>query len=143
MGGLARHIPFTYAMMVIGTLALTGFPLTAGYYSKDAIIEAAYAGHSAIAHYGFWLLVAAAGMTSFYSWRLIFMTFHGTPRADQHTMKHVHESPPSMTVPLALLAVGAIVLGIAFKGVFVSTDCKHLLPRVSLSAGSQDHRRTA
>lgn len=122
MGGLARHIPFTYGMMVIGTLALTGFPLTAGYYSKDAIIEAAFAGHSPIAQYGFWLLVAAAGMTSFYSWRLIFMTFHGAPRADRHTMEHVHESPPSMTVPLAVLALGAIVLGLAFKGVFVTVE---------------------
>jgi NADH-quinone oxidoreductase subunit L len=136
MGGLARHIPFTYAMMVIGTLALTGFPLTAGYYSKDAIIEAAYAGHSAIAHYGFWLLVIAAGMTSFYSWRLIFLTFHGAPRADQHTMKHVHESPPSMTVPLALLAIGAIVLGIAFKGVFVSVEGVSTFFRESLFSAS-------
>jgi NADH-quinone oxidoreductase subunit L len=122
MGGLARHIPFTYAMMVIGTLALTGFPLTAGYYSKDAIIEAAYAAQTPIAHYGFWLTVIAAGMTSFYSWRLIFLTFHGAPRASHHTMEHVHESPPSMTVPLALLAIGALVLGIVFKGVFVSVE---------------------
>ena len=122
MGGLARHIPFIYAMMVIGTLALTGFPLTAGYYSKDAIIEAAYAAQTPIAHYGFWLTVIAAGMTSFYSWRLIFLTFHGAPRASHHTMEHVHESPPSMTVPLALLAIGALVLGIVFKGVFVSVE---------------------
>jgi NADH-quinone oxidoreductase subunit L len=122
MGGLARHIPFTYAMMVIGTLALTGFPLTAGYYSKDAIIEAAYAAQTPIAHYGFWLTVIAAGMTSFYSWRLIFLTFHGAPRASHHTIEHVHESPPSMTVPLALLAIGALVLGIVFKGVFVSVE---------------------
>ncbi len=122
MGGLARHIPFTYGMMVIGTLALTGFPLTAGYYSKDAIIESAFAAHSAFGQYAFWLLVLAAGMTSFYSWRLIFMTFHGAPRADHHTMEHVHESPPSMTVPLAVLALGAVVLGIAFKGVFVTVN---------------------
>jgi NADH-quinone oxidoreductase subunit L len=122
MGGLARHIPFTYAMMVIGTLALTGFPLTAGYYSKDAIIEAAYAAQTPIAHYGFWLTVIAAGMTSFYSWRLIVLTFHGAPRASHHTIEHVHESPPSMTVPLALLAIGALVLGIVFKGVFVSVE---------------------
>jgi NADH-quinone oxidoreductase subunit L len=120
MGGLARHIPFTYAVMVIGTLALTGFPLTAGYFSKDAVIEAAYAAHTPIANYGFWLTVIAAGMTSFYSWRLIFLTFHGAPRADHHTMKHVHESPPSMTVPLAILAIGALVLGYLFKGVFVT-----------------------
>jgi NADH-quinone oxidoreductase subunit L len=120
MGGLARHIPLTWAMMVIGTLALTGFPLTAGFYSKDAIIEAAYAGHAPIAQYAFWLTVIAAGMTSFYSWRLIFLTFHGAPRADYHTMKHVHESPASMTVPLAFLALGSLVLGVAFKGIFTT-----------------------
>ena len=120
MGGLARHIPFTYAMMVIGTLALTGFPLTAGFFSKDAIIEAAFAGHSAVAQYGFWLLVIAAALTSFYSWRLIFLTFHGASRVDHHTLEHIHESPPAMTVPLAFLAVGAVVLGLAFKGVFTT-----------------------
>jgi NADH-quinone oxidoreductase subunit L len=120
MGGLARLIPFTYAMMVIGTLALTGFPLTAGFYSKDAIIEAAYAGHAPMAHYGFWMTVIAAALTSFYSWRLIFLTFHGTTRADHHTLKHVHESPTTMTVPLAVLALGSLVLGIAFKGTFTT-----------------------
>jgi len=118
MGGLRTKIPFTYWMMVIGTLALTGFPLTAGYYSKDAIIETAAASHGHIAEYAFWLTVLAAGLTSFYSWRLIFMTFHGETRADHHTYDHVHESPPVILVPLAFLAVGAIVLGFAFAGVF-------------------------
>jgi NADH-quinone oxidoreductase subunit L len=132
MGGLARHIPFTYAMMVIGTLALTGFPLTAGFYSKDAIIEAAFAAHTPIAYYGFWLTVIAAGMTAFYSWRLIFLTFHGPARGDQHTMKHIHESPPSMTVPLALLAIGALVLGFVFKGTFVSVEGVNAFFRDSL-----------
>jgi NADH-quinone oxidoreductase subunit L len=116
MGGLVRLIPFTYAMMVIGTLALTGFPLTAGFFSKDAIIEAASAAHSPMAQYAFWLTVIAA----VYSWRLIFLTFHGSPRMDQHTLEHVHESPPAMTVPLAVLAAGSLVLGIAFKGTFTS-----------------------
>jgi NADH-quinone oxidoreductase subunit L len=120
MGGLARLIPFTYAMMVIGTLALTGFPLTAGFFSKDAIIEAAYAAHAPMAHYGFWMTVIAAALTSFYSWRLIFLTFHGTTRVDHHTLKHVHESPGTMTVPLAVLALGSLVLGFAFKGVFTT-----------------------
>jgi NADH-quinone oxidoreductase subunit L len=120
MGGLARQIPFTYWMMVIGTLALTGFPLTAGFFSKDAIIEATFAGHSAVAQYGFWLLVIAAALTSFYSWRLIFLTFHGVSRVDHHTLEHVHESPPTMTVPLAFLAAGALVLGIGFKGIFTT-----------------------
>ncbi len=82
MGGLARKIPFTTAMMAIGTLALTGFPLTAGYFSKDAIIESAYATHIAGNSYAFILLVITAGLTSFYSWRLFFLTFMGTPRWD-------------------------------------------------------------
>ena len=119
MGGLWKKIPFTYAMMVVGTIALTGFPFTAGYYSKDAIIEAAYAGHNAFAAYAFYITVIAAALTSFYSWRLIFLTFHGKTRADHHTYDHAHESPLTMTVPLALLAVGALVLGFGFKGGFL------------------------
>ena len=83
MGGLWRKIPFTYGVMVIGTLALTGFPLTAGYFSKDAIIEAAAAGTNPMAIYGFIMTVAAAALTSFYSWRLIFKTFHGAPHDAQ------------------------------------------------------------
>ena len=79
MGGLRPHLKMTWLMMLIGTLALTGFPLTAGYFSKDAIIEVAYAGHNAMAPFAFWLLLTAAFMTSFYSWRLMFMTFHGRP----------------------------------------------------------------
>jgi NADH-quinone oxidoreductase subunit L len=118
MGGLRGKIPFTYWMMVIGTLALTGFPFTAGYYSKDAIIESAAAGHGSVAEYAFWLTVIAAGLTSFYSWRLIFMTFHGNTRADHHTYDHAHESPLVMLVPLGLLAAGALVLGFAFHEVF-------------------------
>src|SRR6188474_3607765 len=92
MGGLKNKIPFTYIVMVIGTLALTGFPLTAGYFSKDAIIESAYAGHNPFAPYAFVMTVVAALLTSFYSWRLIFMTFHGAP-ADKQAHAHAHESP--------------------------------------------------
>jgi NADH-quinone oxidoreductase subunit L len=80
MGGLAKKIPVTFAMMLIGTLALTGFPMTAGYFSKDAIIEASYAAHRPDALYGFVLTTVAAALTAFYSWRLIFMTFFGTPK---------------------------------------------------------------
>ena len=120
MGGLARLIPFTYAMMLIGTLALTGFPLTAGFFSKDAIIEAAFVSHSRVGQYAFVLTVIAAALTSFYSWRLIFLTFHGTPRADRHTLEHVHESPMTMLVPLAFLAAGSLALGFAFQGIFTS-----------------------
>ncbi|SDU12142.1 NADH-quinone oxidoreductase subunit L [Stappia sp. ES.058] len=119
MGGLRKHIPLTYWMMVIGTLALTGFPLTAGFFSKDAVIEAAFVGHNAFAQYAFWLTVAAAALTSFYSWRLAFMTFHGKPRASVDVMKHVHESPLVMTVPLMILAAGALLAGFIFKGVFI------------------------
>jgi NADH-quinone oxidoreductase subunit L len=119
MGGLRTRIPLTYWMMVIGTLALTGFPLTAGYFSKDAIIEAAFGGENALAGYAFWLTVAAALLTSFYSWRLIFLTFHGTARADAHVMEHAHESPPVMMVPLYILAAGALLAGIVFSGWFI------------------------
>ena len=91
MGGLWRKIPFTYATMLIGTLALTGFPFTAGYFSKDAIIEAAAVGSNPMAVYGFIMTVAAAALTSFYSWRLIFKTFHGEPH-DHHHYEAAHES---------------------------------------------------
>ncbi|MDF1585972.1 NADH-quinone oxidoreductase subunit L [Marinimicrococcus flavescens] len=111
MGGIWRKIPFTYAVMWIGTLALVGFPGFAGFFSKDAILEAAWASHNAFAGYAFWLGIAAAVMTAFYSGRLIFMTFHGKPRADEETMHHVHESPLVMTIPLGVLAVGAVFAG--------------------------------
>ncbi|RWM29930.1 NADH-quinone oxidoreductase subunit L [Mesorhizobium sp.] len=125
MGGLRTLIPKTYWMMVIGTLALTGLGIpatvigTAGFFSKDAIIEASFASHNAVAGFAFVLLVIAACFTSFYSWRLIFMTFHGEPRASHEVMHHVHESPPVMLVPLYVLAVGALFAGIAFHGAFI------------------------
>ncbi|MYZ47818.1 NADH-quinone oxidoreductase subunit L [Propylenella binzhouense] len=119
MGGLRRVIPVTYAMMLVGTLALTGFPFTAGYYSKDAIIEAAYAGHTTAAGLAFVLTVVAAAFTSFYSWRLVFMTFHGKPRASAEVMEHAHESASVMLIPLYVLAAGALLAGIAFSGLFI------------------------
>ena len=117
MGGLKDRLPFTYATMVIGTLALTGFPLTAGYFSKDAIIEAAYQGTGSMALYGFATTAIAAALTSFYSWRLIFMTFHGTPH-DRHHYDAARESPMVMLVPLGFLAVGSIFSGFPFREVF-------------------------
>jgi NADH-quinone oxidoreductase subunit L len=117
MGGLKDKIPFTYWTMVIGTLALTGFPLTAGYFSKDAIIEAAYVGKNPFALYAFLSTVIAAALTSFYSWRLIFKTFHGTPH-DHHHYEQAHESPLVMTVPLGVLAVGSIAAGYPFYEYF-------------------------
>ncbi|KRQ94190.1 NADH:ubiquinone oxidoreductase subunit L [Bradyrhizobium jicamae] len=117
MGGLWRKIPYTYAVMVIGTLALTGFPLTAGYFSKDAIIESAYVAHNPFAYYGFAMTVAAAGLTSFYSWRLIFKTFHGEPH-DQHHYEAAHEAPLWILIPIGILAAGSILAGYPFKEVF-------------------------
>jgi NADH-quinone oxidoreductase subunit L len=117
MGGLRKKIPFTYWMMVIGTLALTGFPLTAGYFSKDAIIEAAYAGRNPMALYAFVMTVIAAGLTSFYSWRLIFKTFHGEPH-DHHHYEEAHEPSRFMLVPLGVLAFGSIAAGYPFKEYF-------------------------
>ena len=122
MGGLAPHIRVTWLMMLIGTLSLTGFPLTAGYFSKDAIIEAAYAAAPAAAGFGFVLLVIAAFFTSFYSWRLMFLTFHGEPRAPREIMSHVHESPNVMLVPLYLLALGSIAAGFVFRDYFIGHD---------------------
>ncbi len=111
MGGLGRYIKLTCAVMWIGSLALAGIPPLAGYFSKDTIIEAAFGSGSWVGQYAFWMGVAAAFMTAFYSWRLLFMTFHGQPRADAETMRHVHESPKVMTVPLLVLATGAVVAG--------------------------------
>ncbi|HEV2155767.1 NADH-quinone oxidoreductase subunit L [Bradyrhizobium sp.] len=117
MGGLWKKIPYTYAVMVVGTLALTGFPLTAGYFSKDAIIESAYASHNPFAVYGFLMTVVAAGLTSFYSWRLIFKTFHGEPH-DEHHYEAAHEAPLWILIPIGVLAVGSFVAGLPFKELF-------------------------
>jgi NADH-quinone oxidoreductase subunit L len=117
MGGLWRKIPYTFAVMCIGTLALTGFPLFAGYFSKDAIIEAAYAAHNPFATYAYALTVVAAGLTSFYSWRLIFKTFFGEPH-DQEHYEAAHESPLWMLIPLGVLAAGSILAGFPFKELF-------------------------
>jgi NADH-quinone oxidoreductase subunit L len=111
MGGLWRHIPATYALMWIGSLALAGIWPFAGYFSKDTIIEAAWAAHTGVGTYSFILGVSAAFITAFYSWRLIIMTFHGEPRASHEVMHHVHESPQVMLIPLYVLAAGAIFAG--------------------------------
>ncbi|MCZ2158798.1 NADH-quinone oxidoreductase subunit L [Bartonella sp. 220] len=124
MGGLRKHIKTTYWMMMIGTVALTGVGIpgtvfgTAGFFSKDAIIESAFASHNIASGYAFSLLVFAALLTSFYSWRLIFMTFHGKPRATVDVMHHVHESPPVMLIPLLILSIGAIFAGFVFQPYF-------------------------
>ena len=111
MGGVWRQIPVTYAMMWIGSLALAGFPFFAGFYSKDMILEAAYGAHTGFGLLAFWLGCAAALLTAFYSWRLLILAFHGTPKASDEVMAHVHESPNVMTLPLVPLALGAIFAG--------------------------------
>ena len=117
-GNLRKKIPYTFAAMMIGTLAITGvgIPLTgwigfAGFASKDAVIESAFAGGTGVSMYAYIMLVIAALFTSFYSWRLIFMTFYGKERGDHHSHEHAHESPMVMVIPLAVLALGAIFAG--------------------------------
>ncbi|SEK98995.1 NADH dehydrogenase subunit L [Roseovarius nanhaiticus] len=122
-GGLRKKLPYTFWAMMIGTLAITGvgIPLTgwigfAGFASKDAVIESAFAASQG--GYAFWMLVAAALMTSFYSWRLMFLTFFGTARGDKHTHQNAHESPMVMLVPLGVLAVGSVLAGAIWYGSF-------------------------
>ncbi|MEM1316691.1 MAG: NADH-quinone oxidoreductase subunit L, partial [Pseudomonadota bacterium] len=128
MGGLRTHIPKTYWMMIIGTIAITGIGIpgtligTAGFFSKDAIIESAYVGTNPASAYAFWMLTISAFFTAFYSWRLIFMTFHGKPRASADVMSHIHESPNVMLMPLYVLAVGALFAGVVFKAPFIGSN---------------------
>jgi NADH-quinone oxidoreductase subunit L len=142
MGGLAGKLPVTWAMMLIGTLSLTGVGIPhligfAGFHSKDAIIEAAHAAHTP-ANYAFWLLVIAAFMTAFYSWRLIFMTFHGRTRADHETYEHAHESPWVILIPLLALAFGSIVAGFGFQKLFIGEVYKPFWGR-ALFEGDGNH----
>jgi len=132
-GGLRKKIPMTFWAMMIGTLAITGVGIPfsydlfgvpigfAGFVSKDAIIEGAFAGN---AYFAFTALVIAALFTSFYSWRLMFLTFYGKPRGDQHTHDHAHESPWVMTVPLGVLAIGAVFAGMVYYNSFVGHDAE-------------------
>ena len=126
-GGLRKKLPYTFVAMLIGTLAITGVgvPLTqigfAGFLSKDAVIESAYA--ATAGGYAFWMLVIAALFTAFYSWRLMFLTFWGTARGDKHTHEQAHESPMVMLVPLAALSLGAIFAGMVwYNSFFGKTD---------------------
>ena len=119
MGGIWRQVPITYTAMWLGSLALGGIPYFAGYWSKDAILESTYAANSAVGLYGFVCGTLAAFLTAFYSGRLLFMTFHGKPRADAHVMSHVHESPWTMTGPLILLSFGAVFAGWLLHAMFI------------------------
>jgi NADH-quinone oxidoreductase subunit L len=125
MGGLARVIPVTCTVMWIGNLALAGIPQLAGSYSKDAIISATYASGSAIGGYAFVCTLLAAFLTAFYSWRLLFMTFHGQSRVDHHTLSHAHESPWVMLAPLVVLAFGAVFAGWALSNWFIGAGWEH------------------
>lgn len=144
MGGLRKHIKFTYWMMMIGTIALTGVGIpgtiwgTAGFFSKDAIIESSFASHNIASGYAFYLLVFAAFLTSFYSWRLIFMTFHGKPRATIDVMHHIHESPPVMLIPLFILSIGAIFAGVVFQPYFFG-DLYETFWKGALFTSSHNH----
>ena len=142
MGGLAPKIRITWIMMLIGTLSLTGFGIPyligfAGFHSKDAIIEASYAAHTPH-QIVFWVLTFTAFLTAFYSWRLIFMTFHGKPRAEPDVFKHAHESPLVMLIPLGVLAVGAVVAGFAFQEYFIGHKYESFWAK-SLFQGVNNH----
>jgi len=138
MGGLRSKIPWTYAAMLIGGLALTGFPFTSGYFSKDAIIEATFAAENPFSVYAFWLTLFAALLTAFYTWRMMFMTFHGKTRAAADVFKHAHESPPVMLIPLALLSCGALFAGFLLHGAFIGEGYEHFW-RASLYLGAENH----
>ncbi len=122
MGGVWKKLPYTYALMLIGTLALTGFPFLSGFYSKDAIIEFAYLKGSTVGNYAAYIGIFTALLTAIYSWRLIFKTFHGDYNNKKLNIDSMHESPPVMIIPLILLAVGAIFAGMFFKDLFIGHE---------------------
>ena len=120
LGGIKSKLPYTYTYMIIGTLALTGFPLLSGFYSKDAVIEFAFLKGSYVGYFAAFIGVMTAFLTSIYSWRLIFKTFHGKYNNNQITFDKVHESPPTMLLPLIILTIGAIFAGYLFKDLLIS-----------------------
>jgi len=122
MGGVWKKIPITYIFMIIGTLALTGFPFLAGFYSKDAILEASYFSKSLLSDYTFTIGLLTAFITAIYSWRLIFKTFHGRFNNENITYEKVHESGAAMIVPLFFLSFGAIFSGYLFKDLFIGEN---------------------
>jgi NADH-quinone oxidoreductase subunit L len=119
MGGVYKKLPYTYIFMIIGTLALTGFPFLSGFYSKDAIIEFAYLKGNTTGYYAAGVGILTAVLTSIYSWRLIFKTFHGEYNNKKIDIKEMHESPLIMLLPLFVLAIGAIFAGFLFKDLFI------------------------
>jgi NADH-quinone oxidoreductase subunit L len=122
MGGVWKKLPYTYVLMIIGTLALTGFPLLSGFYSKDAIIEFAYLRNNTTGYYAAGIGIFTAFLTSIYSWRLIFKTFHGSYNNKSIKIEETHESPLVMLLPLIILSIGAIFAGFIFKELFFDTS---------------------
>jgi NADH:ubiquinone oxidoreductase subunit 5 (chain L)/Multisubunit Na+/H+ antiporter, MnhA subunit len=119
MGGVWKKLPYTWVLMIIGTLALTGFPLLSGFYSKDAIIEYAYLRGNTAGYYAATVGILTALLTSIYSWRLIFKTFHGDYNNNKLKIDTMHESPLVMLIPLIVLAIGALFAGYFFKELFI------------------------
>ena len=125
MGGIWKKLPYTYTLMIIGTLALTGFPFLSGFYSKDAIIEFAFLRGNNLGYYASSIGIITALLTSIYSWRLIFKTFHGTYNNSKIKIEAMHESPLIMLLPLIILAVGAIFAGFFFKDLFIGHETSY------------------
>ena len=120
MGAVYKKLPYTWVLMLIGTLALTGFPFLSGFYSKDAIIEFAYLKGSTIGYYAAGVGILTALLTSIYSWRLFFKTFHGSYNNKKIKIEEIHESPLVMLFPLIILSIGAVFTGFLFKDLFIS-----------------------
>ena len=125
MGGVWKKLPYTYSLMIIGTLALTGFPFLSGFYSKEAIIEFAFLKGNTLGMYAAYTGIFTALLTSIYSWRLIFKTFHGNYNNSKVSVESMHESPLVMLLPLLVLAIGSIFAGILFKGLFIGHEMSY------------------
>ena len=125
MGGVWKKLPYTYSLMIIGTLALTGFPFLSGFYSKEAIIEFAFLKGNTLGMYAAYTGIFTALLTSIYSWRLIFKTFHGNYNNSKVSFESMHESPLVMLLPLLVLAIGSIFVGILFKGLFIGHEMSY------------------
>jgi len=139
MGGVWKKIPYTYALMIIGTLSLTGFPFLSGYYSKDAIIEFAFLSGTNMGYYASAVGIITAFLTAIYSWRLIFKTFHGRYNNKENSLASIKESPLIMLAPSCLLAIGAIITGLLFKELFIGSESHNFWNNSILFLKSFEH----